>query len=80
MGCRCEDQVSPSLADVDELVPPAFAGRYYPLSDKGIADREDNWEGWSIETKYVEKRIVIENVDGWTNRLPVARGPYLFTI
>jgi len=32
MGCRCEDQPSPSLADVDKLVPPAFAGPYSPLS------------------------------------------------
>jgi len=80
MGCRCEDQVSPSLADVNKLVPPAFAGRYSSLSDKGIVDRDDNWKDWSIEAKYVEKGIVIQNVDGWSNRLAVARGPCLFTI
>jgi len=80
MGCRCEDQLSPSLADADELVPPALAGRYSSLSDKGIADRDLNWENRSIETEYVEEGIVIEDVDGWTNRVAVARGPYLFTI
>lgn len=84
MGCRCEDQLSPSLADVDELVPPALAGRYSPLSDTGIdtgiVDRDLNLKSWSIEAKYVEKGIVIENVDRWGSRLAVARGPSLFTI
>ena len=80
MGCRCEDQFSPSLVDVDELVPPAFVGQYFSLSDTGIVDYNLNLENWSIEAKYVEKGIVIENVDRWTSRLAVARVPSLFTI
>jgi hypothetical protein len=80
MGCRGEDLLSPSLADVDELVSPAFAGRHSPLSDTGIVDRDLNLENWSIEAKNIEKGIVIENLDRCTSRLAVARRPSLFTI
>jgi len=62
---KCE--VSPSSTDVDKLVPPAFATPIL-LQDIAIFFLPDNAQ--STEIKYVEKRIIVELVDGypkWTD-------------
>jgi len=56
---RMNDEISPSSADLDELVPPVFAAPI-PLD---IAIFIVVKEKWSTERKYVEKRVIVEVVD-----------------
>ena len=59
---RGSDEISPSSANLDELVPPVFAAPI-PL-DIGIFMIAE--ENWSTQRKYVEKRVVVKVVDGCT--------------
>ena len=68
VGCRREYEPPPSLADMREFVPPAFAGPFSPSRGTAIAgffsNLNINYNNRSIEIEYVEKRIVVEDVDG----------------
>ena len=59
---RGSDEISPSSANLDELVPPVFAAPI-PL-DIGIFMIAE--ENWSTQRKYVEKRVIVKVVDGCT--------------
>ena len=52
-----------------ELVPPVFARPFFTFWGTGIAisdiDVNVKQNIWSIEIEYVEKGIVIEDLDGW---------------
>jgi hypothetical protein len=52
-----------------ELVPPAFAGPFFTFRGTGIviSDIDVNIKRniRSIEMEYVEKGIVVEDLDGW---------------
>ena len=59
---RGSDEISPSSANLNELVPPVFAAPI-PL-DIGIFMIAE--ENWSTQRKYVEKRVIVKVVDGCT--------------
>jgi hypothetical protein len=64
---------------VDDLVPPALAVPFPSLQDTVIVSLVVVQKNRSTERKYVEERIVAEDVDGrimWA----AIRGPPLFTI
>ena len=64
MGSRTEYEVSPSLANVGELVPPAFAVPFASLQVRRRLSFGDLiQESRSIEIKYVEKRVIVKVVD-----------------
>ena len=56
---RAIDEISPSSANLDELVPPVFAAPI-PLDIAIFMIVEENW---STERKYVEKRVIVKVVD-----------------
>ena len=64
--CCTKDEVSPSSTGLRELVPPPFVAPI-PLN---IAVCFFLKGTWSTEIKYVEKRIVVEDVDKWTGWFP----------
>jgi hypothetical protein len=66
VGCCTKDEVSPSSTGLRELVPPPFVAPI-PLN---IAVCFFLKGTWSTEIKYVEKRIVVEDVDKWTGWFP----------
>jgi len=65
MGCKCEHKVSPSLANLCELVPPAFAHPVCFPWDGAVVNMTSVHENWSTEIEHVEERIIVENVDQW---------------
>jgi hypothetical protein len=65
MQGRSENEVSPSLADLDELVPPACATPVAPQNIVIFIFLEDTL---SAEVEYVEKRMIVEDVDRFTER------------
>jgi hypothetical protein len=56
---RMNDEISPSSANMDELVPPVFAAPV-PLDIAIFMVVEENW---STERKYPEKRVIVKVVD-----------------
>ncbi len=62
VGCCTKDEVSPSSTGLRELVPPPFVAPI-PLNIAVFFFLKGTW---STEIKYVEKRIVVEDVDKWT--------------
>jgi hypothetical protein len=56
---RMNDEISPSSADLDELVPPVFAAPI-PLDIAIFVIVEEHWP---TERKYVEKRVIVKVVD-----------------
>jgi len=63
--CRPDDEVSPPSANPRELVPPALVAPSFPLQGRvrvviGIVFV---YECQSINVKYIEERIVVEDVD-----------------
>jgi hypothetical protein len=63
VGYRAKYEVSPPLANMDKLVPPPFAGPFSPLEKTGGRNPVLFPNYRSTETKYVEKRIIVEDVD-----------------
>jgi hypothetical protein len=48
-------------------VPPAFAAPFSAQEDTSIViDIVFIEENWSTVIKYVKKRVIVEDVDGWT--------------
>jgi len=72
VGWRRKYDSPPSLADVRELIPPAFPAPFSPFWDTGIVNLvlQGNW---SVETKDIEERIVVKGVDRCTTRWSVTR-------
>lgn len=67
VGCRREYELPPSSTDMRQHVPPAFAAPFPTQEDTGIVIgfvviEEDG----PAVVKHVKKRIVVEDVDGWT--------------
>jgi hypothetical protein len=61
------------LADLGELVPPPFSAPI-PLNNAVFIFLKGTW---STEIRYVEKRIVVEDVDKWTGWFPEPGPPGL---
>ena len=62
MGCKWEHKVPPSLANLCELVPPAFAHPVYIPEDEAVVNMTLVDENWPTEIDNVEERIVVEGV------------------
>jgi len=77
VGCRAKYEISPPLANMDDLVPPAFAGPLSPLRNKGERSPRFFAQNYrATETKYVEEGIIVEDVDKcviWPVMRPIAR-------
>ena len=64
VGCGAKDEASPSSADLCGLIPPPFVTPI-PLNIASFVFLEG---AGSTEMEYIEKRIVVEDVDkcaGW---------------
>lgn len=61
---RADDDVPPSPASVCELVPPAFADPFPALQGTKIVTLVFIYKIWPTEIKYVEKRVIVEDVNG----------------
>src|SRR5258707_15697400 len=76
VGCRAKYEISPPLANMDDLVPPALAGPFSPLKNTGGRRPPFVPNCRATETKYVEKGIIVEDVDKcviWHVMRPIAR-------
>jgi len=60
VGCRPKYEVSPSSANLHELVPPPFAMPIPPYNGAIFIFLEGTW---TTEIKYVKKGIIVEIVD-----------------
>ena len=60
VGCRAKYEVSPSSANLHELVPPPFAMPIPPYNGAIFIFLEGTW---TTEIKYVKKGIIVEIVD-----------------
>jgi hypothetical protein len=45
------------------LIPPPFTAPFSPVQDTGIVTLILLWEDWSIKTKNIKERIVVQDVD-----------------
>ena len=69
VGCGPKQDVSPSLANLCECVPPSFTVPRPPTRDTVKITLVPVKDGWSIEIKDVKKGIIVEDVDrsnSWT--------------
>jgi hypothetical protein len=62
VGCGAKDEASPPSADLYGLIPPPFVAPI-PLNIAVFVFIKGTR---STEMEYVEKRIVVEDVDRWT--------------
>jgi hypothetical protein len=61
--CRSKYEVSPSLANLCEFVPPSFASPSLPSCDTDNIILVSVEDDRTIEIKYVKKRIIVEDMD-----------------
>ena len=66
VGCGAKDEASPPSADLYGLIPPPFVAPI-PLNIAVFVFIKGTR---STEMKYIEKRIVVEDVDRWTGWFP----------
>ena len=64
VGCRPKYDSTPSLANMRKLIPPSSAvpspAPPYETTSIALVFAQKKW---SIEMEYVEKRVIIEDVD-----------------
>ena len=73
VGCRAEQEVSPSLANLCEFVPPSFAVPSSPSRGTDLITLVSIKKVRSIEIKNVDKGVVVEDADPRNMRTVVRR-------
>jgi hypothetical protein len=63
VSCGDKNEVSPSLTNLRQFVPPAFAVPIPQMDNAIFVFLEDSG---STERKYVEKRVIIQDVGSFT--------------
>jgi hypothetical protein len=58
-GGRFKDEVSPSLANLHQFIPPALMNPIIPQNNTLVCPLKN---AWSREIKYIEKGVIVEVV------------------